>query len=131
MKEDEKKLAPFVERGYRGTLIDDDFGVADDSDDQLVSEGTSLTESVAVAVVHHVEAAIHVNSDGSILLPPPSNWQRELRPTLGVQQRDPDADPHRHHDAADETCGHEPRPAPCVVGLTRIETHSHSIQKLS
>lgn len=74
-----KKLVPFIERSNRGAFVDDDFSVADNADNQLVAEGTCLTERVAVAVVHHVKAAVHVNADRSVLLPPPWKSQRKLR----------------------------------------------------
>lgn len=46
------------------SFIGYDLFVANNTDDQLVTERTRLTQRVAVAVVHHVEAAVHVDADG-------------------------------------------------------------------
>lgn len=49
-------------------LVGGDLGVADDADHQLVAKRPRLAEGIAVAVVHHVEASVHVNAHGLLLL---------------------------------------------------------------
>lgn len=54
-----------MERRDGGSLVGLDLVVADDADDELVPERARLAQRVAVAVVHHVEAAIHVDAHGA------------------------------------------------------------------
>lgn len=54
-----------MERRDGRALVGGDLVVADNADDELVPEGVRLAQRVAVAVVHHVEAAIHVDAHGT------------------------------------------------------------------
>jgi hypothetical protein len=54
-----------VERRNGGPLVGLDLVVADDADDELVPERARLAQRVAVSVVHHVEAAVHVDPHGA------------------------------------------------------------------
>lgn len=54
-----------MERRDGRALVGGDLVVADNADDELVPEGARLAQRVAVAVVHHVEAAIHVDAHGA------------------------------------------------------------------
>jgi hypothetical protein len=53
---------PLVHRRDGRTLVGLDLLVVDNANDELVAEGSRLAQSVAVAVVHHVEAAVHVHA---------------------------------------------------------------------
>lgn len=54
-----------MERRDGWSLVSLDLVVADDADDELVPERPGLAQRVAVAVVHHVEAAVHVDAHGA------------------------------------------------------------------
>ena len=69
-----------------------DLFVADDADDELVPEGARLAQRVAVSVVHHVEAAVHVDAHGAAEAAPDGVERRQGRNEHGGAQ----------HDAADD-----------------------------
>lgn len=88
-----------------GAFVEGNFGVTDDADDELIPEGTGLAQGVAVAVVHHVEATVHVNADRLVVL-------LQLQQFLPVPQRERvvDAqgrDPYDH--PSDQPCRDQPR----------------------
>lgn len=66
-----------MERNDGRPLVSRDLVVTDNPDNKLVSERLSLPQGVAVSIVHHVEAAVHVDPDG---LPPPPPDPRQPRP---------------------------------------------------
>lgn len=91
---------PLLQGRHGGPLVHDDLRVADDADHELVPQGAGLPEGVAVAVVHHVEAPVHVDPHRP-LLPPPPAAEPGPDPERGAvevepEQRGPD------DDAADE-----------------------------
>lgn len=59
---------PLAKRSDGRTFIDGDFLIANYANNQLVAEGPSLAEGITVAVMHHVEAAIHVHPNRPLLL---------------------------------------------------------------
>jgi hypothetical protein len=61
---------PLVHRRDGRALVGLDLLVADDADDELVAEGARLAQRVAMAVVHHVEAAVHVHAHRALAAAP-------------------------------------------------------------
>ena len=57
--------APLTECRNGQYLVGLDLVVADEADDELVPEGARLAQRVAVAVVHHVEASVHIDAHGA------------------------------------------------------------------
>ena len=72
-------MAPLVERRNWRPFVGLDLFVADDADDELVPEGARLAQRVAVSVVHHVEAAVHVDAHGAAAAaePAPDRVERQ------------------------------------------------------
>jgi hypothetical protein len=73
---------PLVHRRDGRTLVGLDLLVVDNANDELVAEGSRLAQSVAVAVVHHVEAAVHVHAYRAAATapePPPERVDRRQR----------------------------------------------------
>ena len=85
-------MAPLVERRNWRPFVGLDLFVADDADDELVPEGARLAQRVAVSVVHHVEAAVHVDAHGAAEAAPDGVERRQGRNEHGGAQ----------HDAADD-----------------------------
>ena len=55
-----------MERRDGGSRVGGELVITDDADDELVPERPRLAQRVAVAVVHHVEAAVHVDPHGAV-----------------------------------------------------------------
>lgn len=61
------KMKPFVKRGNGGALIGNDLCITNNPNNQLVAEGTSLAKGIAMAIMHHIEAAVHVDANGLLV----------------------------------------------------------------
>lgn len=111
-----------MQRRDGGSLVGGDLVVADDADDELVPERPRLAQRVAVAVVHHVEAAVHVDPHRAAAPPEPppeglDGRQARGRGASAEVERD-----HRgaQHDATDHARRHRPRAAaPRIHGRAR------------
>lgn len=100
----------------RRALVGSDLRVADDTDDQLVAERPRLAQGIAVPVVHHIEAPVHVNPH-RLLPPPPQNSQRGLQKSMVEAEHSSPK-----HDATDQTAGDESR-AVEIIQMAGIRTH--------
>jgi len=79
-------MAPLVERRNWRPFVGLDLFVADDADDELVPEGARLAQRVAVSVVHHVEAAVHVDAHGAAAAAPDRVERRQGRNGHGPRE---------------------------------------------
>jgi hypothetical protein len=115
-----------VERRDGGSLVGLDLVVADDADDELVPERARLAQRVAVAVVHHVEAAVHVDAHGAAAAAATEKRADGRRQGQGRDGGGPAREVEREHrraqhDAADDARRQRPRAAaiPRVHGWRR------------
>ena len=60
-------MKPFVKRGNGRTLVGNDLGVTNNPNNQLVTQGTSLAKGIAMAIMHHVKATVHVDANGLLV----------------------------------------------------------------
>lgn len=66
--EKEGDIRPLIKRSNRRAFVCNNFRIADNSNHQLVAQSSRLAKGIAVAVMHHIKAAIHVNPYGPLLL---------------------------------------------------------------
>lgn len=108
---------PLVAGSDWRALVGGDLGVADDADHQLVAKRPRLAEGIAVAVVHHVEASVHVNAHGLLLLLLENSKRRPQKAVVEAEDSGP------KHDATDQTGGEESG-AVEIIQMTDVRTHA-------
>lgn len=110
-----------MERRDGRPLVGLDLVVADDADDELVPEGARLSQRVAVSVVHHIEASVHVDAHGAAAAAPEPAPERVER-RQGRNGSGPREVEREHggaqHDAADDA--RRQRPGAAAGAGTRL-----------
>lgn len=83
---------PLVERGNRGAFVSSDLCIANHTNNKLIPKSTGLPKSVAVPIMHHIEAPIHVNPNRP-LFPHFQPHHREREPEVVPHNRSADNKP--------------------------------------
>lgn len=92
-------MKPFVKRGNGRTLVGNDLGVTNNPHNQLVTQCTSLAKGIAVPIMHHVKATIHVDTNGFLVASPALPEHSKLARVCTQQWHPHDHPSHhaRHH----------------------------------